>query len=310
MATLRGRGRQSKETKMPNLQTPLTAPATLCGKGARQYMQSKRTIIETPRLILRPVTADDTSAIADVIFSDPDVAGMLAHDTRDPEDALKAASKWTSIMGVDGEGGIWNDGGLGLFAVVPRETGDQLAGVAGFYMEKNQNGRWNGEYFYALGTAWHGKGLMSEVADRFGEMLKTMPDLGVIYAWYWDMINEASGRVLRRTGFSPKGRKLVSHEYNTERCHTLFNYDLWRLTQARDGVHREKVAVEIARRAGAFVAEDAITRDEAIANFSMHAPSRQLSPEALAMLDRAIASPGMAYLELRGEEEHGEPVKP
>jgi RimJ/RimL family protein N-acetyltransferase len=282
-------------------QPAFPAPATACGKGLQQYLQRERKIIETPQLVLRPVVAEDSSVIADVIFSDPNVAGMLAHDIRNSEDALKAAKKWTSTMGIDSNKGIWNDGGLGLFAVLPRETGGELAGVAGFYMDKNKNGLWNGEYFFALGTPWHGKGLMSEIADRFGEILKTMPDLGVIYAWYWDMINEASGRVLRRTGFSPKGRKLVSDEYDIQRCHTLFNYDLWRLSQVTKGAHRKKVAVEVARRAGAFVAEDAITRDEALTKMTMHAPSGQMSPEALAMFDHAIASPGMAHLEIQGE---------
>lgn len=265
-------------------------------------------IIETQRLILRPVTTNDAPEIAKVIFSDPDVVGMLAHNTRDPKDALGAAETWTKVMGVDGNGGIWDDGGLGLFAVAPRFAKDQFAGVAGFYMERNENDRWNGEYFYALGTKWHGQGLMTEAAGAFSEKLKSLPDLGVIYAAYWDMINEASGRLLIKTGLKPKGRVKVTEEYDHKRCQRMFEYDLWRLAETSPGTHQETVAIQVARRAGAFVAEAVVDRNEALAKIGQSLPSGRLSSPALDMFDRAISWPGMAYLEIRGEGEIAMPV--
>jgi len=76
--------------------------------------------LETNQLLLRPVTLADTTAIADVVFSDPDVVAMLAHNTRLKEDALREAERWISGMGIDGSNSIWEDGGVGLFAVTPK----------------------------------------------------------------------------------------------------------------------------------------------------------------------------------------------
>ena len=256
-------------------------------------------IIETNRLILRPVAKQDTQDIAQVVFSDPNVVGMLAHDIRTPESAIAESERWTSIMGIDGDGGIWDDGGMGLFAVVPKSD-QALAGVTGFYMERSEHQRWNGEYFYALGTRWHGRGLMSEAADALGERLRSLDDLGVIYAGYWDMINEASGRLLRRTGLKPEGRKSVIEEYGVDRCRMIFEFDLWRLSKAASGDERGSLLVQVARRAGAFVAEDIITKVEALKSLKDRYGSPSLTPDAVTMLEASIKRPGMAYLEIRG----------
>lgn len=264
-------------------------------------------IIETNRLLLRPVCKQDTQAIARVIFLDPNVVGMLAHDIRTSESAVTEAERWTSIMGIDGDGGIWSDGGMGLFAIIHKPS-QTLGGVTGFYMERNERHRWNGEYFYALGTEWHGQGLMSEAADAVGEKLRSLEDLGVIYAGYWDMINEASGRILRRSGLKPMGRKPVTEEYDADRCRKMFDYDLWRLSNATLGEERDAVLCQSARRAGAFVAEDIITKNKALRMLIDSYGSQPLTSEAVTMLEEAIARPGMAYLEIRGEGETAAPV--
>lgn len=265
-------------------------------------------LIETNRLLLRPLELGDTAELARVVFSDPDVVGMLAHNTKVPEDAEAEAQIWAHTMGIDGAGGIWDDGGMGLFAVVPKDAGVTLAGVAGFYMERNERGRWTGEYFYALGSDWHGQGLMSEAADAFAEKLRSMEDLGVIYADYWDLINEASGRLLVRTGFKPVGRKLVTEEYGADRCLRMFDYDLWRLCTAGRGVMRDKVLTQVARRAGAYVAEDLVGEAETLDLLRDHYDSGPLHDQAEEMFGKAMAYPGIAYLEIRGEGETGKPV--
>jgi len=264
-------------------------------------------IIETDQLILRPVSKQDTQDIAQVIFSDPDVVGMLAHDIRTPDSAIAEAERWTSIMGIDGDSGIWNDGGMGLFAILPKSD-QALAGVTGFYMERNEHQRWNGEYFYALGTVWHGRGLMSEAADALGERLRSLDDLGVIYAGYWDMINEASGRLLRRTGLKPEGRKSVIEEYGLDRCRLIFDFDLWRLSNAAPGDVRDSILTQVARRAGAFVAEDIITKDAVLKSLQDSYGSSSLTQDATTMLEASIKRPGMAYLEIRGAGNTDAPV--
>lgn len=264
-------------------------------------------IIETDRLTLRPVSKQDTQEIARVIFSDPDVVGMLAHDVRTPESAIAEAEKWTSIMGIDGDGGIWDDGGMGLFAIV-HKSDQAFAGVTGFYMERNEHKHWNGEYFYALGTRWHGRGLMSEAADMLGERLRSLDDLGVIYAGYWDLINEASGRLLRRTGLKPEGRKSVIEEYGLDRCRLIFEFDLWRLSSAAPGDVRDSILSQVARRAGAFVAEDIITKDAVLKSLKDRFGAPSLTRDAETMLEESIKRPGMAYLEIRGVGKTDAPV--
>jgi hypothetical protein len=197
---------------------------------------------------------------------------------------------------------------MGLFAVVPKQADDSLAGVAGFYMERDERGYWDGEYFYALGTDWHGRRLMSEAADAFAEKLHSMKDLGVIYAGYWDMINEASGRLLARTGLTSKGRKPVTEEYDAERCRGMFDYDLWRLTETGPGEERDNVLLQAMRRAGAFVAEEVLERDEALKALASHYGSKVFPTDASIMFQAALDQPGMAYLEIRGAGATGQPV--
>ena len=263
-------------------------------------------IIETERLILRPISMDDTPEIAQVVFSDPKVVRMLAHNTSDPKAALIEAKRWTETLGIDGDGGIWGEGGMGLFAVVPKDANGILAGVAGFFMERNSSGWWSGEYFYALGSAWHGKGLMGEVADTLGQRLKEMPDLGVIYAVYWDLINEASGRLLNKTGLVQRGRKLATEEYDAAICRTMFEYDLWTVGAADAGKDRNDALFCACRRAGTFVAEKVIGREAAIHALSGRYGSENLPSDAAKVFDKAQALQGIPYFEMRSDNAVGQ----
>lgn len=258
--------------------------------------------IETERLLLRPVDSNDVDEIARVVFGDPAVVGMLAHNTKDPADARTEAERWVGGMGRESK--MWLEGGIGLFAVIPKLGGGALAGVCGFYMKQNESHRWKGEYFYALGSSWHGKGLMSEATDAVREKLRLLPNLEVIYGVYWDMINEASGRILVRAGLRPTGRTLITKEYSPEKCRRMFDYDLWRLGNAQVGPTRKTTLVQAARRAGGFVAEDVVTEADALARLA-DAYGARLTGEATKMFDTARTTPGMAYLELKGGGESG-----
>lgn len=264
-------------------------------------------LIETLRLRLRPLRMADTPAVARTVFGDPQVACMLAHNTADPADAMLAAERWTSKMGEDGGGKIWADGGIGLFAVTPRSDPERLAGIAGFYMEPDSDGIWSGEYFYALGRDWHGQGLMSEAAAEFRRLLETHPGIGVIYGCYWDLINEHSGRILNKSGLLPAGRKPVTKEYPPERCRRIFEYDLWRVSGAKGTPGSETTLIQAARRAGAFVAEGVVEPDDALSRLA-EAAGHALPPSATTMFDRAIETPGMAYVEYRRPDVRSAPV--
>ena len=193
---------------------------------------------------------------------------------------------------------------MGLFALIPKDGGGALAGVCGFYMERNERQRWRGEYFYALGSQWHGNGLMSEATDAVKEELRLLPDLEAIYGVYWDMINEASGKILVRTGLRPAGRKPITEEYSPEKCRRMFDYDLWRMGEAQAGPTRGRVLLQAARRAGGFVAEDVMTKPEALGRLA-DAYGARLTGEAAEIFEKARTNPGMAYLEFRRDRDMG-----
>ncbi|WP_204114698.1 GNAT family N-acetyltransferase [Shimia biformata] len=254
-------------------------------------------ILTTKTLRLRPLRRADTDDIAKVIFSDPEVVATLAHDTRRPGDALKEAAKWTDLMAEDGDRDIWQQGGLGLFAISPLHAPDRIMGAAGFYLDRAPEGVWAGEFFYALGSAFHGQGVMTEAADALTHAFWSLPDAGGVYAVYWDHVNEASGKILRRCGMTETGRRSLRDEYRPDRCRAMFEYDLWRLGQADDMSKPEAVGIA-ARRAGAAVAEGILEQEETLAELSK-AYGAPLPLVATALFRMALDEPGMAYLERR-----------
>lgn len=257
-------------------------------------------ILTTKTLRLRPLRRADTDTIASVIFSDPNVVATLAHNTRAPGDALKAAAKWTSLMAEDGDRDVWQQGGLGLFAISPLEAPDRIMGAAGFFLDRAPEGVWAGEFFYALGSAFHGHGVMSEAADALTQAFWSLPDAGGVYAVYWDHVNEASGKILRRCGMTETGRRALKDEYRPERCLSMFDYDLWRLRQADDMEKPEAVGIA-SRRAGAVVAEGLLEQEATLAALT-EAYGAPLPLVATALFRMALEEPGMAYLERRNPD--------
>ena len=255
--------------------------------------------LRSERFRLRPLALADTETIARIIFADPVVTGFLAHDVRTDGDALREAARWTQIMGIDGDGGIWDDGGIGLFAISPQETPTETIGVAGYYMARDDDGAWSGEYFYALGRDWHFKGIMSELSPVFRHTLHKLPDVNLIYGVYWDGVNAASGRILEKSGLAPAGRVAVLDEYPTEKCRAIFDYDMWRTVQAQNTPDFEIILSQSCRRAGAFVVEGIVSNPEARSALTDSAGGR-LPDAAQALLDFGITNPGMAHVEYRG----------
>ena len=254
--------------------------------------------IETDRFLLRPLMTSDTGTLARIVFSDPLVAGNLAHDVRSDTDAAIEAARWTRVMGQDGHGDIWDDGGVGLFAIAAKSDPKTVIGTAGFYMERDVARNWSGEYFYALGRDWHFKGVMSELAPQFRSLLETLPDLALIYGVYWDSTNAASGRILKKSGLTPAGRVPVAHEYPPEKCRRIFAYDVWRVGNARGGVDLPTILHQSCRRAGAFVAEDMLSEAEAVSSLET-ALASALPDKTRAIYQFALDNPGMAYVEYR-----------
>lgn len=254
--------------------------------------------IETDRFLLRPLLTSDTGTLARIVFSDPLVTGNLAHDVRNEADALKEAARWTREMGHDGDGSIWDDGGVGLFAITAKGEPETVIGTAGFYMERDGARNWSGEYFYALGRNWHFKGVMSELAPQFRILMETLPDIALIYGVYWDSTNKASGRILEKSGLAPAGRVPVAHEYSVEKCRRIFVYDVWRVGNAQGSANLPTILLQSCRRAGAFVAEGMLAEAEAMPALEA-ALASPLSEDARTIYQFALDNPGMAYVEYR-----------
>ena len=128
--------------------------------------------------------------------------------------------------------------------------------------------------------------------------METLPDIALIYGVYWDSTNNASGRILDKSGLAPAGRVPVAHEYPVEKCRRIFAYDIWRVGNARGDTDLSTILQQSCRRAGAFVAEDMLTDTEAVSALET-ALAAPLPDEARAIYQYALDNPGMAYVEYR-----------
>ncbi len=259
--------------------------------------------IATERLILRPLQMSDATAIRDLIFSDPEVAKGLAHDISRPSARMAFAEDWCRDVGIDGGNQVWSQGGMGGFAITAKpdnhDAFDGLLGVAGVYGSEQRDGRWNGEIFYALGRAFHGKRIMTEACAAIRTAFAALPGPGDLYAVYWEVLNPASGRILRRLGFADEGHKALLDEYDEERVLSLRDFELWRVRQAEDAM-LPGVAKEAATKLGHLAREGLLRREEALGELH-DAMSGRMDVDALAAeiadaFDRGNDNPGMAYL--------------
>lgn len=148
------------------------------------------TILETPRLRLRPLAAADAPHIQDYC-SDWDVACRLARVPHPyPQDL---AATFIARQALDAAGGMAH-----VFAI---EYAGRLAGVIG--LERRERGSW--ELGYWLGKPWWGQGLATEATQRMTDFGFAGAGLRRIEARH-HQDNPASGRVLAKCGFREFGR--------------------------------------------------------------------------------------------------------
>jgi RimJ/RimL family protein N-acetyltransferase len=146
-------------------------------------------VIETERLRLRPLRPDDLQELHDVVFSDPDVTWDGTTGTLD--DTRKSLE--SKLRHVE-------EHGFGMMAVVDRDDG-ALLGFAGL---QHLEGGPEVEIGYYLGRRAWGRGLATELAHALVD--RAFDELGL------DRLvavvrpeNEASKRVLAKTGLHPEG---------------------------------------------------------------------------------------------------------
>jgi ribosomal-protein-alanine N-acetyltransferase len=176
--------------------------------------------LETARLLLRELTADDVPALF-ALFADPLVTRYLGIEPfRQPEEAIwlvnMARELFQSRQGV-------------RWAIAPREHADQLIGTCGYNDWQQQDNC--AELGYELARAYWRQGLMHEALAaclRFGfEMMR----LNRVEAEV-TVENTASARLLLRLGFQQEG-VLRQRSYRKGAYHDLYilallRYDYWR----------------------------------------------------------------------------------
>jgi RimJ/RimL family protein N-acetyltransferase len=148
------------------------------------------TILETPRLKLRPLVAADAPTIHEYC-SDWDVACRLARVPHPYPDEL--AETFIARQALDAAGGTAH-----VFAI---DYVGRLAGVIG--IERRERGAWDLGYW--LGKPWWGRGLATEAARRITDFGFVDAGLDRIEARH-HQDNLASGRVLAKCGFQEFGR--------------------------------------------------------------------------------------------------------
>ena len=117
-------------------------------------MDAQTIILETPRLILRPLTLDDLDALA-TLYRDPEVRKFFPEGTLTYAET-KEELEW--IIDV-----YYGQYGYGLWATILKETGEFIGrcGLLPWTLE----GRFEVEVAYALARAHWGKGLATEAAQ-------------------------------------------------------------------------------------------------------------------------------------------------
>ena len=257
--------------------------------------------LHTERLLLKPIRHDDADTVERVIFENPEIVRNLAHDGSDPEVRRSHSRNWSGF-GPDGDPDRWRECGTGLYVVT--DSGGKLAppsqflGVCGFYLEK-QDGHWGGELFYALDTGFHGQGIMSEACAAVMERFRSIPNAGSLYALYWQLLNPASGKILRKLGFVPDGNRLLLDEYGLETTEGIRRFELWRLGRAPEA-QQARIAEEAAVKLGQIETEGISTAREnlsaLLAAIEGEETRRKLRPVVEAGLQRGRESPGLAML--------------
>ena len=257
--------------------------------------------LTTERLLLRPVRHSDAAIIERVIFEDPEVVKGLAHDGTDPEIRRSHARNWSGF-GPDGDGEAWRACRTGLYVITDRSgaiaSADRFLGVCGFYLEQ-QSGKWGGELFYALGSKFHGRGIMSEACAAVMARFRSLPDAGSIYAVYWQLLNPASGRILEKLGFEADGTQSLLDEYDAEIASGIRDFELWRLRTAPAG-EQQRVLLEVATKLGHIEAEGISCTEENLAAIEAALGDPRLAHEFAPLIRDALqtgrATPGLAML--------------
>ncbi len=257
----------------------------------------------TDRLLLRPIRHKHAKDVERVIFDDPEVVKGLAHDGSDPEVRRRHAANWSSF-GPEGNKDFWQECKIGLYVITDRSgtlaPPSEVMGVTGVYLEK-ENGKWAGELFYALGSLYHGKGVMSEACYPVVTHFRSIAAADSLYAVYWQVLNPASGSILNKLGFRKDGNQSIIGEYNAETATGIRNFELWRLSNSGND-SRERIAEEVAIKLGHLESEGVSSRSDNLRDIIQAISDKKLAIELEGRVEGALEigrnTPGLAMMRL------------
>jgi RimJ/RimL family protein N-acetyltransferase len=260
--------------------------------------------LTTDRLLLTPIRHANARDVERIIFEDPEVVKGLAHDGSDPGVRREHSDRWSSF-GPDGNNDFWDECNIGLYVITDPAgklaSPSEFMGVTGVYLEK-ENEKWSGELFYALGSAFHGKGIMSEACAAVVSYFKSLPTAESLYAVYWQLLNPASGSVLNKLGFVRDGTHLLLQEYGEETAHGIRNFELWRLANSSTN-KKAAITEEVATKLGHLEFEGISSKAENLKDILVAIGDKSLNKKLLQNAEKALETgrkaPGFAMMRLR-----------
>lgn len=166
-----------------------------------------KTILETPRLLLREMTTSDLTAICRVL---QDEKTMYAYEHAFSDEEAQA---W-----LNNQLRRYREDGFGLWAVVLKESGE-IIGQCGITLQ-DVNGEWVPEVGYLFERAYWHRGFATEAAIACKEYAFSVLGLDTVYSIIRDN-NIASQNVAKRNGMTVCGR-IVKHYYGMDMPHLVY----------------------------------------------------------------------------------------
>ena len=166
-----------------------------------------KTILETPRLLLREMTTSDLPAICRVL---QDEKTMYAYEHAFSDEEAQA---W-----LNNQLRRYREDGFGLWAVVLKESGE-IIGQCGITLQ-DVNGEWVPEVGYLFERAYWHRGFATEAAIACKEYAFNVLGLDTVYSIIRDN-NIASQNVAKRNGMTVCGR-IVKHYYGMDMPHLVY----------------------------------------------------------------------------------------
>ena len=148
-------------------------------------------IIETPRLVLRPLKAEDAQAMFDGLFGDPAVTEFFSWPTH--TDISQTEKDLAECLNNYAKPDYYN------WAIAYQ---GQLIGEIGVSSQNEKNR--NCDLYYRIVQAQWGKGFMTEALQAVIDYLFDKVGFHRIVARH-DVLNGASGAVLRKSGMECEG---------------------------------------------------------------------------------------------------------